>query len=106
MPDNNKQPVASLDEVIAALKTELDYQGVTWGDTESSDKQGVGGFRTLDEFALYIQGYSNDLAHIASHESKPENKLDFVRKVMALCVSAMLQHGAPHRKPKPTSEEC
>jgi hypothetical protein len=95
---DNKEISASIDDVLAALRSELAYQRIAWGDVESSNTKGVGGYRTLDEYALYIQGYANDLAHIASHESDPKNKLDFVRKVMTLCVSAMLQHGAPLRE--------
>lgn len=81
-----------------AIDSEMTYQQNKWGATESSGRPGVGGARTLDEFALYIRGYSEDLAKIASHALDPNEKLDFVRKVAGLCVAAMEQHGAPHRK--------
>ena len=88
---------ATRQEVYAAIDSERDYQDRKWGQTESSGKPGVGGARTIDEFASYILGYAMDLHRISSHELDPAKKLDFVRKVAGLCVSCMEQHGAPHR---------
>ena len=89
--------MASREEVYSAIDSERAYQDSKWGSSESSGKPGVGGARTIDEFALYIKGYAEDLAQIASHELDPKKKLDFIRKVAGLCVAAMEQHGAPHR---------
>lgn len=84
-------------EVYAAIDSERAYQDARWGTTESSGKSGVGGARTLDEFVLYIDGYTRDLVQVASHELDPAAKLAFVRKVAGLCVACMEQHGAPLR---------
>lgn len=83
--------------VYNAIDTEREYQEEVWGATASSDQPGNGD-RTLDEFALYISGYTNDLVQLASHSGSPDGKLEIVRKVAGLCVAAMEQHGAPHRE--------
>lgn len=84
-------------EVYLAIDSERAYQDRKWGATESSGKPGIGGARTLDEFASYIYGYAADLHQVSTHELSPEKKLDLVRKVAGLCVACMEQHGAPHR---------
>jgi hypothetical protein len=84
------------DQVYAAIDSERDYQEEVWGASLSSDQPGNGD-RTLDEFALYIGGYADDLTRVSSHSGSPQAKLEVVRKVAALCVAAMEQHGAPHR---------
>ncbi len=87
-------------DVFEALVSERIYQDQRWGETQSSEQPLDGkpvGFRTLDEFALYVHGYAQDLARIAAHSDSPTEKLDFFRKVGALCVAAMEHHGAPHR---------
>lgn len=101
------------DRAYAAIDSERDYQDERWGrvgnieprkeglrapQVTGSSTMGEGvGNRSIDEFALYIHGYSNDLVKIASHTNDPREKLDFIRKVAALCVAAMEQHGAPMR---------
>lgn len=82
--------------VYDAIDSERDYQDAKWGASASSGNPGAGE-RTLDEFALYILGYAQDLAVFASHCLEKDDKLDRVRKVAALCVACMEQHGAPHR---------
>ena len=88
-------------EVYAAIDSERDYQDFRWQGTKSSNVESHSRDaldRTLDEFALYIQGYANELAKIASTTDNPRGKLNFVRKVAGLCVGAMEAHGAPHRE--------
>lgn len=99
------------DRVYQAIDTERDYQDSKWGRTEDkivvgqptpqitgSSTLGLGvGNRSIDEFALYVRGYAEDLAQLASHTNDPRPKLEFFRKVGALCVAAMEQHGAPPR---------
>ena len=83
-------------EVYAAIDSERDYQDGRWGASASSGNPGSGE-RTIDEFALYISAYSDDLKGIASHALDPTDKLDSVRKVAGLCVACLEQHGAPRR---------
>lgn len=97
-------------EVYAAIDSERDYQDRKWGATLSGDREPnveagqKGGDRSVDEFALYISGYTNDLVHNASHFGKTRQKLEIIRKIGALAVAAMEQHGAPHRAPGAESE--
>ncbi len=87
------------EDVYHALDSERNYQDIRWAGSAGSQKSGMGALdRTLDEFALYIRGYAEKLATIASHTDDPNEKLDHVRKVGALCVSCMEAHGAPHRQ--------
>jgi hypothetical protein len=73
--------------VYKAIDTERDYQDTKWGDPSGD------GSRSIDEFALYISGYTNQLVHIASTTSDSEAKLDVMRKIAGLCVACFEQHG-------------
>lgn len=85
------------EEVYKAVDSERDYQDSKWGNTLSGDRPG-NGERTVDEFSLYIAGYTNDLVQNASHFAKTEDKLNIIRKIAGLCIACMEQHGAPERK--------
>ena len=75
-------------DVMRAIMSERAYQDKKWGASESSE-----GARTLDEFARYISVYADQLkALVGGH------KLHAVRKVAALAVACMEQHGAPLRQ--------
>jgi len=97
--ENFKKLVRS--DVYVAIDSERDYQDKRWGSTLSGDREpsdaDEGGDRTVDEFILYIAGYTNDLVQNASHFADTSSKLDIIRKVTALGVAAMEQHGAPLR---------
>jgi hypothetical protein len=82
--------------VYSIIDGERNYQDSRWGTTASSGRPGAGE-RSIDEFILYISGYANDAVNVASHFGDPQKKLDAVRKVAALCVACMEQHGAPRR---------
>lgn len=86
-------------EVYAAIDSERDYQDGKWGTTLSGGRPGAGE-RSVDEFALYITGYTNDLVHNASHFAKTQDKLDIIRKIAGLCVACMEQNGAVFREVK------
>ena len=83
-------------EVYEAIDSERDYQDEIWGNSLSGGRPG-NGERTVDEFALYIAGYTNDLVQNASHFAPSEEKLNIVRKIAGLAVACMEQHGAPKR---------
>lgn len=82
--------------VYSLIDGERNYQDFKWGSSGSSGTQGNGD-RTIDEFILYIYGYAQDAVKEASHFGDASKKLDVVRKVAALCVACMEQHGAPAR---------
>ena len=95
-----KQQVA-LDTLVSnaaiynAIQSERKYQDERWGQQTGPDA-GTNG-HTVDEFALYILSYAQDLAKLAATTRGNEEKLNFVRKVTALGVACMEQHGAPER---------
>ena len=84
-------------EVYGIIDTERDYQNAKFGKTLSSDRPG-NGERTLDEFILYISVCSDKLAESCIFPSSTETKLASIRKVAALCVQCMEQHGGVERK--------
>lgn len=88
--------------VYRLINGERDYQDSRWGSTLSSGRSpGIeeeGGMRSIDEFILYIKGYTDDAVNVASHFGESDKKLDPIRKIAALCVACMEQHGAPARR--------
>lgn len=83
-------------QVYELIDGERDYQDLHWGDSLSSNRPG-NGERTIDEWALYIYGYAHKLMVAAATITDPNEKLAIVRKVAALGVICMEQHGAPPR---------
>lgn len=88
--------------VYAAIDSERNYQEQKWGKTLSGGRPG-NGERSVDEFSLYIAGYTEDLVRCASHFGNSHEKLEIIRKIAGLCVACMEQHGAPDRQPMKTS---
>ena len=87
-------------EVYAAIDSERDYQDMRWGRTASSGQLGNGN-RTIDEWALYILVYAQEFARLAATTGDTESvvaKLDCARKIAAMGVACMEQHGAPKRE--------
>ncbi len=82
------------EEVYAAIDSEREYQG-KW-EVESESK----GLHSIEEFFIYVEDYVLEAKHILSRESiqtaRPK-ALNIMRKVTALGVAAMEQHGAPKR---------
>ena len=90
-------------EVYEAVDSERTYQESMWGDSLSNErtpdpvKGESGGDRSLDEFTLYISGYTNELVQMASHYVGAKEQLAIIRKIAGLSVACMEQHGAPRR---------
>lgn len=80
-------------KVYEVIDSEIHYSNEKYGKTLSSDREGDGS-RSLDEFALYIGGLSNKLTIHCSEYASKEEKLIQIRKIAALCVKCMEQHGA------------
>jgi len=81
--------LVSIDKVYEAINSERHYQDWRWGNN-------AGG--SVDEFALYIAGYTADLVRETSHNLTGVEALNIVRKIKALGVACMQYHGAPLRK--------
>jgi hypothetical protein len=79
--------------VYEAIDGERDYQDERWGGS------GTHGVHSVTEFLTYIQDYTNEALHIESREEDANQKaLHIVRKIAALGVACMEQHGAPNRQ--------
>jgi hypothetical protein len=79
-------------DVYAAIDTEREYQVARWNRPTPD--------RTIDEWAMYFEVYSRQLCDLAAHTNDDERvseKLSSVRKIAAMCVACMEQHGAPKR---------
>lgn len=96
--------------VYDAIDSERDYQDDKWGRVRSGSRtptaEEPGGSRSVDEFALYVNGYSNKLVQMLSTDGGTggEEHMAMFRKIAALCVAAMEQHGAPFREKKKEEE--
>ncbi len=88
--------MATRQEVYNAIDSERDYQDGRWNSqTTTSD-----GRHSLEEWCTYIEDYVNEAQHILSRLPKQEagpQALHIIRKVAAMAVCAMEQHGAPRR---------
>jgi len=83
-------------EVYEAIDGEREYQERRW----NPDTTSTGGAHSVTEFLVYMQDYVNEALHHVSRNADPEASLvalNVVRKVAALGVACMEQHGAPRR---------
>lgn len=86
-------------EVYAAIDSEREYQNKRWGKTPEE----LTGHNphTVTEWLAYMQHYVNEGLALATTSNDPEASqlaLAFARKVAALGVVCMEQHGAPKRE--------
>jgi hypothetical protein len=79
---------ATQDEVFQAVSDEVQYQYDRFGFNPHE----------IDSFATYIRQYSSELDQLATKGNGPVLKLDAVRKIAALAVRCMEQHGITHRE--------
>jgi hypothetical protein len=74
-------------DVYTAVDEELHYQQLKFGDNPHE----------IDAFATYIRQYSKVLDETATSPNAPEAKLAVIRKIAAIAIRCMEQHGAPRR---------
>ncbi len=88
--------MATRAEVYAAIDGEREYQDRRWNaDTTTSE-----GKHSLEEWIVYMEDYLAEAKHILSRTAWQDGQskaLDAIRKVTALGVACMEQHGAPQR---------
>jgi hypothetical protein len=92
-------------EVYKAIDSERIYQDSMYHYT-SADGESGDGSRSIDEFSYYIDSYMDQLHAIIVNHSPSCNKLPIMRKVAALAVACMEQHGSPKRIVDPEDEEA
>lgn len=86
---------ATRKEVYDAIDTERAYQEYRWDDSDS----------TVGEFVLYMEDYVAQARTELTRGQPIIGELDALhtlRKIAALAVAAMEQHGAPVRGPVPS----
>jgi len=82
-------------EVYQAIDTERDYQDARW---PQDNTPGVPNPLTIGEFVLLLSEYVDLAKSEWAQEKKPELKtVKIVRKIAAIAVNCMEQHGAPKR---------
>ena len=87
------------ESVFRSLDGERDYQNQEWDDV---DRPGNPNPLTIGEFVLLAQEYLDLARKEWVMERKPESKtLCHLRKVGAILVNCMEQHGAPRRREDP-----
>lgn len=80
-------------DVYRAINSEREYQDNLWPDHGDTSNP-----LTIGEFLLLIEEYASKARKEWVVESKPEdNTLEFMRKIAAIAVNCMEQHGAPLR---------
>lgn len=91
-------------EVYQAIDGERNYQE-GWRDPTLTD---TGGKHTVQEFLTYIQCYTEEAITVGCKRPDPVAKplqLHALRKIAALAVSAMEQHGVEYRDLKDNLKE-
>lgn len=86
-----KKPVTSRYEIYRALDGEREYQGQKFGDKPHS----------LTEFLVYIRDYTEEALTLVTRSADEDSKLDTldsIRKIAALGVAALEQHGVQTRE--------
>lgn len=89
--------MATRQEVYEALNTEREYQQSRWNSSTTTS----GGQHSFSEWIAYMEDYLSEAKHLlartAKQKSYPEVS-NIIRKVTAMGVAAMEQHGAPKRQ--------
>jgi len=84
----------SLRRVFDRVAEEREYQDILWGSTMCEGKH------SITEMLVYIRDYVEEGLHIMSREPSPQSDkkvLPNIRKIAAMAVATMQQHGAPAR---------
>lgn len=86
--------MATRAEVYAAIDSERNYQDMRKARDSGAE------FHSIEEFLVYMKVYLDDTMSVSAKTWGPEagpKTLDMLRKVTALGVACMEQHGAPYR---------
>lgn len=82
--------------VYAAIDDERAYQDTIWNDHTTTS----GGLHSFEEWITYMEDYLAEAKHILSRKCKQDadqTAAHIMRKVTAMGVACMEQHGAPWR---------
>lgn len=84
-------------EVYNLIDGERNYQDDRWNANSGTGE----GWHSPQEWLSFIQDYTSEALHVGTRQADRyafEQQMECVRKIAALAVAAMEQHGAPARK--------
>jgi len=87
---------ATRQEVYEAIDSERDYQNSRWNENTTTSKNK----HSLEEWYTYMEDYIDEAQHVLSRTARQDADpiaLDIMRKVIAMGVCALEEHGAPKR---------
>ena len=87
--------LATRQEVFEALDSERAYQNTRWAPSDDPSGRVP---HTITEWLSYMQYYVNEGLKVQTLSSDQGAGLPWLRKVAALGVAGMEQHGAPRRE--------
>ena len=82
------------EEVFQIVSQEIDYGRKLWEGSDTQDNH------SPEEWIMYMEHYLNDCKKIASTRPAPEyieEVTDQMRKVVAIGMKCLIQHGCPAR---------
>jgi hypothetical protein len=88
--------MATRAEVYHAIDTERDYQDALWNQDIALGK----GAHSIEEWIVYLEDYLGEAKHFLSRmpaATARMHTMPLIRKVAAMAVCCMEQHGAPVR---------
>jgi hypothetical protein len=84
-------------DVYATIDSERAYQAYRWNENTTTSK----GFHSFSEWIAYMEDYLAEAKHILARSAKQDaygQVAHIIRKVTAMGVAAMEEHGAPRRE--------
>jgi len=89
--------MASREEVYKAIDSERDYQESRWNESTTVSKN----IHSFEDWITYMEDYLSEAKHLLSRQARQDadpKVCHIMRKVLAMGVNALEQHGAPHRE--------
>jgi len=84
-------------KIYEAIDSERNYQNMRWNVNTTTSQN----MHTFEEWFVYIEDYVNEAKHVLSRTPRQEADLiasDIMRKVAAMAVCCMEEHGVENRK--------
>lgn len=89
--------ISTREQVYRALDSERSYQADRWNEHTTMSK----GFHSFSEWIAYMEDYLAEAKHILARmavQDAQSQVTNIMRKVTAMGVAAMEEHGAPRRE--------
>ena len=96
--------MSTREEVYKAIDSERDYQDSRW-NKETTTSENIHSF---EDWIVYMEDYLTEAKYILSRNARQvaePNVCHIMRKVVAMGVNSLEQHGALHRKKEEKSND-